>query len=139
MDTSNITKVYSTRGTQQKLLNDAMAASKSKTTTTRKLRSTSVIEEEDIPNDKSVDVFEGDSDSTTKLDEDLVSLKQHTEETKGSRKPTKGSKEKRPRRKEERKSKRGEFASTIGPGSHIKRAKIDKILRKEERIQILEK
>lgn len=68
---SNITKVYLTRDTQQKLLSEAMAATKSKTTKKRKLRSSSMIEEEDNPSDKLVDVDEEEGDNITESNEEL--------------------------------------------------------------------
>lgn len=51
-----------------------------------------MIEKEDIPSDKLVDVDEKVGDSVTESDEDLVHLKLHTGITKASRKPLKGSK-----------------------------------------------
>lgn len=51
-----INRAYSTRGTHMKLLSDAMEASKSKVTKQRKLRSSTVLDDEDVLKDQVVDV-----------------------------------------------------------------------------------
>lgn len=76
-----------------------------------------MIEKEDIPSDKLVNVDEKADGSVTESDEDLVYLKLHTRIMKASRKPSKGSKQKKSRKKEKSTSKKGECASTSGPGS----------------------
>lgn len=53
---STVNRAYSMRGTHMKLLSDAMEASKSKVAKQRKLRSSTVLDDEDVPEDQVVDV-----------------------------------------------------------------------------------
>lgn len=82
-----------------------MAASKSKATEKRKLRTTTMIVDEEILSEKLIDVDDKEEDSLAKSDEDLVLLKLHTKITKASSKGSKCSKKDKSKKREEGKSK----------------------------------
>lgn len=80
-DAPIVTSTYPTRGTHKKLMSGAMAASKSKATKKRKLRSTIVVKEEEVPNDKLVNMDTEEENSEIESDEDLGHFRFHTKIT----------------------------------------------------------
>lgn len=118
-------------------MSDATATSKSKATKKRKLSITTVVEDEEVPSDKLVDVDDEEEDNVTESNEDLVCHKLHTKITKASSKGTKGSKKDKAKKKEEGRSKWGDPISTWGLGSLVKRARVEKMFGKEEHMKVL--
>lgn len=138
-DAPIITRTYPTRGTHRKLLSDAMAASKSKATKKIKLRRTTMVDDEKVPDDQLVDVDTEIGNCETEFDEDLFHLKLHTKITKFSSKGLESSKNPKTQKKGKGNSKRNDPAPTRGPGSQVKRQRVEKVVTKEESIRLLEK
>lgn len=108
-----------------------MEASKYKDAKKKKLRGTTILDNEEVPEDQVVDMEDEKDQSETEFDEDLVSLKLHIEITKSSSQGLETSKDPKTQKKDVGKFKRGDPAPTWGPDSHVKRQRVEKIMTKE--------
>lgn len=82
-ETTVVVRSYTTRGTEKKLLSDAMSVNKRKHVLKKRWRNTTIVEE-DIHEDQVIRV-EGEKEvSWTEFEEDLITLRTLTEVTKPS-------------------------------------------------------
>lgn len=87
-----VTRTYPTKGTHRIILSDVIAVNKCRDAKKRKLRSTTAMEDEEVPNNKLVDMDIEGENSKIKFDEDLVHLRLHTKIIKSFSKGIEGSK-----------------------------------------------
>lgn len=114
-----VVRSYSTRGTERKLLNNVMKASRQKHVYKKRLSRTTVVEE-DIPEDQTVEVVEEPEIDWTESEDEEGNLSQGPNRVKDSKH----------KKKESTKGKKCDPAFTQGPGSQLKKTKTEKILTK---------
>lgn len=119
-ETMVVARNYTTRGTEKKLMRDAMAASKRKYVLKKRIRNI-IVGEENIPKDQVISVEEEKEIIWTESEEDLGGLSQGPKVTKDPK----------AQKRVTIKEKMGDPAPTQGPGSQVKRRKVAKVFTRD--------